>query len=491
MPARQIRALLSKYPRPHDCVWASLRPSGRATSKGSIVYLPFVRRGHVERRRNTLAPIIASASMVKLSSSSSATPLAETERAELLDALRGFALGGVCLANLFVSFSMWNEPSAPPAAALATAATDPTAAFLIRALVDGKFYSLFSLLFGVGFAVQLQSATARGDGRLVAYRRRLWVLLGIGLVHLLFVWNGDILAFYALVGLLLVRLRHLSDRALGRWVVMLLVLPVPLWALFWLGGGWEAPVPLTLGIPFYAVGQAVVKSLGDKTYYQMMANTDWGFAFRALRVGAFFRAGGLLFEWRAFKVLAMFLVGLWLGRHQVFRQLEAYRPLVRRVAVWGLVWGLSTSLLNAYLDHSSDYYQGHAAGLSFAVLYALGVAPLALGYAATFALAWQRPRMQQLLRPLAPMGRMALTCYLSQSLIGTFLFTGLGLGWVGKVGPTLLWPLAAGIVLLQLLACRWWLQHFRFGPAEWLWRSLTYGKAQPMRRTVRLMPTAI
>ena len=152
--------------------------------------------------------------MKQLSSLSSPTPVAETDRAELLDALRGFALGGVCLANLFVSFSQWNEPGALPAAALATAATDPTAAFLIRALVDGKFYSLFSLLFGIGFAVQLQSATARGDVQLRTYRRRLWVLLGIGLVHLFFLWSGDILAFYALVGLLLVRLRHLSDRAL-------------------------------------------------------------------------------------------------------------------------------------------------------------------------------------------------------------------------------------------------------------------------------------
>jgi uncharacterized protein len=420
----------------------------------------------------------------------SATPVAETDRAELLDALRGFALGGVCLANLFVSFSLWNEPTAPPAAALATAATDPTAAFLIRALVDGKFYSLFSLLFGIGFAVQLQSATARGDVRLRTYRRRLWVLLGIGLCHLLFVWSGDILAFYALVGLLLVRLRNLSDRALWRWVVVLLVLPVPLWAVFWLSGGWKAPVPITLGIPFYAVAQALAKAMGNKTYYQMVANADWGVALKALRLGAFMRAGNLLFEWRAFKVLAMFLVGLWLGRHQVFRQLAAYRPLLRRVAIWGLAWGLPASLLNAYLDHNPEYYQGEAAGLSFAVLYALGVAPLALGYAASFALAWQRPGAQQVLRQLVPLGRMALTCYLSQSFIGNFLFTGLGLGWVGKVGPTLLWPLAAVILLVQLLACRWWLQYFRFGPAEWLWRSLTYGKAQPMRRTVDLMPVA-
>ncbi|WP_201978670.1 DUF418 domain-containing protein [Hymenobacter rubidus] len=421
-----------------------------------------------------------------------AEPLAETDRAELLDALRGFALCGVCLANLFTGFSLWHEPgTGVPSTPLPTDTTDPAAAFFIRALVDGKFYSLFSLLFGIGFAVQLQRATARGDEQLLTYRRRLWVLLGIGLVHLLFIWPGDILAFYALVGLLLVRLRHLSDRAIGRWAVVLLLVPVPLWAVFWLGGGWKALVPLTPAAPFYALGQAIDQPLHIKSFYQVMANTSWMFFFKAMRSGIFYRAGDLLFQWRVCKVLAMFLLGLWAGRHQVFRQLDAYRPLLRRVALGGLALGLAASLLNAYLDHSPEYFQGLAPGLTFAVLYALGVGPLSLGYAATFALAWRRPGAQRLLQLLAPLGRMALSCYLSQSIIATFLFSGLGLGWVGKVGPTLLWPLAAGIILFQLLLCRWWLARFRFGPAEWVWRSLSYGQAQTLRRPADLQAAAI
>jgi uncharacterized protein len=409
-------------------------------------------------------------------------PLAETDRAELLDALRGFALFGVCLANLYSGFALWGAPGAQPPASLPTAANDPAAAFLIRALVDGKFYSLFSLLFGIGFAVQLQRATDRGDTKLHAYRRRLGVLLGIGLVHLLLVWPGDILAFYALVGLLLVRLRHLPDRALLRWAVVLLVLPVPLWAVFWLGGGWKAAMPLTPAGPFYGIGDALSRQLNVKSYYQIMAGSSWGIFFKALRAGFFFRIGDLLFQWRVCKVLAMFLLGLWVGRHQLFRHPEAHKPLLRRVATWGLALGLPTGLLNAALDANDAYSNGQPLGLAHAALYALNVAPLALAYAALFALAWGRPAARRGLHLLAPLGRMALTCYLSQSLIATFLFMGLGLGWVGKVGPTLLFPLALTIITLQLLGCRWWLHHYQFGPVEWLWRSLSYGRQQPLRR---------
>ncbi|MDO7847543.1 DUF418 domain-containing protein [Hymenobacter sp. M29] len=417
---------------------------------------------------------------------SAAAPLEESDRSDLLDALRGFALFGVCLANLFTSFSLWGETGAPAPASLATAATDPAAAFLIRALIDGKFYSLFSLLFGIGFAVQLQRSQARGDAKLGTYRRRLWVLLGIGLAHSLLIWSGDILAFYALAGLLLVRLRGISDRALLRWVVVLLLLPIPLWAIFWLGGGWKASVPLTPGLPFYAIGGAIAESMKMTTFYQAVATENWGTYLRILQGSIFFRYGGLLFQWRICKVLAMFLLGLWVGRHQIFRSPAAHLPLLRRVAGWGLALGLPASLLSAYLNAGSAYDNGEALGLAHAGLYALGVGPLALAFAALFALAWLG-RGRAVLRQLAPMGRMALTCYLTQSLIGVFLFYGIGLGWMGHVGPTLLWPLAVAIIAAQLLACRWWLARFRFGPVEWLWRSLTYRQWQPLRRATPLV----
>ena len=130
------------------------------------------------------------------------TPIEPTARATLLDALRGFALFGVCLGNIATSFSFWDWPGTADLTPKHLLPTDDTALYLIHALVDGKFYSIFSLLFGLGFALQL-GRRADTEAGLALYRRRLWILAGIGFVHSL-IWMGDILLFYAVMGMILV-----------------------------------------------------------------------------------------------------------------------------------------------------------------------------------------------------------------------------------------------------------------------------------------------
>ena len=164
-----------------------------------------------------------------------ARPIPVTERIAELDALRGFALLGVALANLG-TFSGYVWLGAAEKAGLSTASIDGTLHFLTDALLDGKFYTLFSLLFGIGFAVQLQRASTRDTPFAPLFRRRLWVLMGIGLLHLLLLWFGDILTTYALCGFGLLAVRKASDRALLIWAGVLIALPVvqylAMWALF-------------------------------------------------------------------------------------------------------------------------------------------------------------------------------------------------------------------------------------------------------------------
>lgn len=408
-----------------------------------------------------------------------AGPITSTERAPVLDALRGLALFGILVANLH-AMAQWGAEGAPDPASLATAATDRAADFLHVMLVEGKFYSLFSLLFGIGFAVQLERAAARGEGVGRYVRRLLW-LLAIGLVHLFAVYTGDILTLYALVGLLLVPLRRLPDRALLATAAVLLLVPVTTYALYWLAG-------IGVAAPFWALAGAYAASHvpDGMTQYDVWASGDWSLFFLERRVGAFYRMADLVDQMRPAKVLALFLVGLWVGRRRLYADLDRWTPLLRRVAFVGLGVGLPANALWAWLDTQDVLYggppdfAGSALGVVQTLGYAAGVAPLALGYAALFALAWRSAAGRRAAGWLAPAGRMALTNYLGQSLVMIALLFGAGLGLVGRLGPTLLWPIALAVVAAQAGLSAAWLARFRFGPAEWLWRSLTYGHAQPL-----------
>ena len=407
-------------------------------------------------------------------------PAEPTQRIELLDALRGFALFGVCLANLFV-FDYWNVP-ASRVLARALLPTDNAAEFLMQAFVEGRFYSIFSLLFGLGFALQMQRAESRGRDGLPLFKRRTRILMLFGLAHLLLLWFGDILLFYALMALVLMRMRHMPDEKVLRWAVACVLIPVALYL----------PVmihfALSMALPLFATAFGLSKLYGIDiqqgqnglfALYTSGSIVDW---FKLTTLGVPIRFGDLLFVGRPFKVLAMFLLGLYVGRHRMWNSLDAHAPLLRRVALWGFVIGVPTGIAHALIRDGDAYYGGTWNGLLESLLYAVAVAPLALGYAAAFALLWRSRRGQRVLGVFAPAGKMALTNYLMQTVIATVVFSGFGFALAGRIGPTYLWLQASATLALQIIFSAWWLQRYRFGPLEWLWRSLTYRRHQPMRR---------
>jgi uncharacterized protein len=407
-------------------------------------------------------------------------PADPAQRIELLDALRGFALSGVCLANLFI-FAYWDTPITRtlPRALLPT---DGVAEFLMQALVEGRFYSIFSLLFGLGFALQLQRAEARGGDGLPLFKRRIRVLMLIGLAHLLLLWFGDILLFYALMALVLMRMRHMSDRRVLRWAAACILIPVVLYLPIMISQA------ISLALPFFALMFGITKLYGFEimkmqdgiyTLYTSGNIVDW---FKLTTMGIVFRFGDLLFVSRPFKVLAMFLIGMYVGRHRMWADLHAHAPLLRRIAWWGFLIGLPAGILHASIRDADAYFGGTWNGLSESVLYAIAVAPMALAYAASFALLWRHQVGERVLRLFAPAGKMALTNYLMQTVIATIIFSGFGLRLAGRVGPTYLWVLAIAILAFQILLSKWWLARFRFGPMEWVWRSATYRARQPMQR---------
>lgn len=402
-----------------------------------------------------------------------AAPTDPRARLELVDALRGFALLGILLVNLGDLTLHWGL-SAEQQAALPTAGTDEGAQFLVRMLGIGKFNTIFSFLFGLGFAMFMARGT-RGDvAFLPFYRRRLGVLLLIGALHMAFLWYGDIVALYAAVGYVLILFRRVSDRALLVWATVLILSHPVLTAVIVGSGGALDP-----GEPFRSLETWLytgVFGFPPDSYYAVASSDGWLDTLKYNLAGPPYRIGDVLSSSRVQRVLGMFLVGMWAGRQMIFRNPAAHRALFRRLLIWGLPLGLAGNALYATMVPVTG------PSITRDLVYSLSVVPLAMSYVAAFSLLWMRPGVHRALAVLAPAGRAALTVYLSQTVLCIALFYGIGLGFGGQVGPTLFFPIALAMFGAQVLLSVVWLRSFRFGPLEWLWRSLTYGRVEPLAR---------
>lgn len=405
--------------------------------------------------------------------SAEALPVSQADRIQALDVLRGVAIFGILIANMLVpSGYYFLEPAAR--AALPTASGDGVVLYLIHLLVEGKFYSIFSLLFGVGFAVQWRRAEAKGMAFPPLFRRRLLGLLLIGLVHALLIWAGDILVLYALLGFLLLPFHHVSDRTLLRAAVICLALPVGIYLLMLAAGVGDPFATATAG-PTAGVDYLAVMLAG-------FSEGSWSEALRSNAILLIGRWVDLFVSLRFPKVFGMFLLGYYLGRRGIGMDPVRDASLLKRTIVIGLTIGLPANAVMVWLADQGVYLPASPLGLMQTVAAAIGLPALALGYSACVVLAFGSPTGKRILGPVGPAGRMALTNYLMHSLLMTTIFYGWGLGWYSKVGPLYTTLLAVLICLIQVPLSRLWLERFRFGPVEWLWRQFTYRRVLPLRR---------
>lgn len=402
-------------------------------------------------------------------------PVASRERIRVLDVLRGLAVGGILIGNMqwFSGYGMM-----PPSLRAAWSTADQVTHYLVHVLVEGKFYSIFSFLFGFGFALQIARAEERGDGGATLFKRRLAWLLVIGLLHAYLLWAGDILSIYALMGFVLLLFRRKSDTSLLKWAVALMIVPIitasVLLALFVAFVPADAVAGIEAGqIEFW---NEAVRKASQGTYLEIL--TDFNLQYI---VG---RYAGLIFQMRLPKILAMFLLGFYAYRRGFFHEPEKHRAFIKKVALFGLGFGLPANLLFAWLAGNEAPFPPSLAGLAGVVTYAFGVPALALGISALVAVLWQEAAWQRLLYVLAPVGRMALTNYVMQTVICVFVFYGYGLGKFGSFSAVEATLAALAIFVFQIIASTVWLRSFAYGPLEWIWRQLTYKRRLPLRRTV-------
>ena len=388
-----------------------------------------------------------------------------TERIHALDALRGVAVTGILLANVLVFFGWFIIP-AGRAAALPSVARDAVAALLDKVFIDGKFYSTFSLLFGIGFGLQL----ARGVDAVPRFKRRLRILLAIGAIHAFLIWAGDILMLYALLGLTLPWFARKTGTQLLRWTVILLAIPTFLYIValgVWMIGGFGTQlVPADVGPPARIL--AMFQAMGR------------GGAWDALKGNLVFvaiRWADLVATVRFPKVLGMFVLGLWIVRAGIPQSLASHRALLVRWTKIGWGVGLPLNVVAAWALQRWPYLPPSFGGLVGTLAQAGGVPLLAIGYAASVALLVVDGR--RFVNLFAPLGRMALTNYLMHSGLCVVLSYGFGFGLWWRVGASTAMLIALAIIAVQIPLSVWWLSRFRFGPVEWIWRRLTY--ARPLR----------
>lgn len=405
-------------------------------------------------------------------SESQITPISSRERIEILDVLRGLAVGGILIGNMqwFSGYGFM-----PEALAAQSPLADRITHFLVHFFIEGKFYSIFSFLFGFGFALQMARAEERGDTKASLFKRRLFWLLVIGLAHAYLLWAGDILSIYALLGFVLILFRRKTDGVLLKWALALMLIPILTYILLYiLFTAFVTPEALAAiqggQLNFW---HEAVREVQQSSYRQII--TDFNLQYI---VGRYM---GLIFDMRLPKILAMFLLGFYAFRRGFFQNPSRHQPFIRRVLLYGLVLGLVGNIAFSALAGKEAAFPPSPAGVAGVVAYAFGVPALALFIIALVVTLWQKSAWRRLFAFLAPVGRMALTNYLMQTVICLFIFYGYGFGQFGKFGALAATLTALAIFLFQILISALWLKFFAYGPLEWIWRQLTYRQRLNLR----------
>jgi uncharacterized protein len=378
------------------------------------------------------------------------SPVRPSDRIDAIDVLRGVALFGVLAVNLITEFRVSIFQQFLPNIDGGSSVDRAVESFVSVAL-ESKAFSLFSLLFGVGLAIQFERLAEKASP-LRWLVRRLAVLLAFGLIHLLLIWNGDILTEYALAGFVVLPFLFAPRWGLlaGSAVFLLLYLGLPLL---------PSPIPW----PTMARMQQHVAE-ANNVYANGSMVEVFRFSFNEIR---------WLLPLHVYvfpRTVALFLFGAFIWRTGLLKHVSAHRSTLIGVACGCVAAGGVLTLMDA----------SWVSPLVWNWLSALAPVILAIGYGASVVCLVAFTPLRGWLGPIGALGRMAFTNYLMQSVIFGWIFFGYGLGLFGQLGAT--YALMFGVIVyaLQAAISSWWLRHFRFGPIEWLWRTLMYGSRQQL-----------
>ncbi|MBB6021545.1 uncharacterized protein HNR77_002640 [Paenibacillus sp. JGP012] len=393
-------------------------------------------------------------------------PMGLQERLHFLDIVRGFAMLGIIIVNYFLIVDSVKG--------FEISSDDPVHN-LVSWFVEGKFITLFSFLFGVGFMIFMDRAAQRVAHPNRLFIRRLMILFGFGLLHITFVWVGDILSYYAIAGLLLLVFYNRSAQTLLRWIIAFIVVQCLAPVLGLILKAFNSSNPTDLNFADFSLNS----HSSGLSYFQSIGARWADMSFMAS--SSFFTV---------YSMFIMFLLGMYFVKMKLFQNMEQKKQTWKRIFLISLIAyliTLSSTLLGTLVPFDNTLMmelssvQVQISGLTGSMFYMSTLAMLFL-YA---------PLLRRGLMIFGRVGRMSLTCYLLHSIIGTILFLGYGFGLAEKVQPIHVLFISFGVYALLVAFSTFWLNRYKSGPMEWIWRRLTYGgvKTSPSASRPHVIPS--
>jgi uncharacterized protein len=378
-------------------------------------------------------------------------------RIQLIDIFRGFALLGIFVVNIrFMSSSVLYPEHFDW---MTEGKANSVAQFILKQFFNGKFFPIFSFLFGVGFGMQMNKMEEKGKFSILFFIRRYIILLLFGLIHIIFIWGGDVLALYAIAGMLILLIRRIK-------VLYIVILAIGI-----------------LLFPFYAhllnyadrlfvrMGFESIIALKDYSFQDIMNIKMHGsfienLRFRLLDYTVYYRNP------EYFPILiSMIFLGYSAGRIKFYNRIPEFLKKLKPFIIPTLIIIISFRIFNDLFQHYNSSFAWYEL---ITKLSKISNVLQAFLYLYIIGLLYTNNYFKIILEPLAYAGRMSLTNYFMQSIFGVFLFHGLCFGLFGQLGLAWLGTIALIVFLLLLLASKIWLKYYRFGPLEWIWRQLTY-----------------
>ncbi|WP_271764834.1 DUF418 domain-containing protein [Aquimarina algiphila] len=394
-------------------------------------------------------------------------PVKVKKRIDVLDVFRGFAILGIFVVNIVIMNSTFLNQD--EFAKQWTSGIDQISNKILQLFFYTKFFPIFSLLFGLGISMQALKMLEKNKLSFSFFARRMFILFLFGVLHIVFLWSGDVLNLYALLGLLTTLMLKKSNQLILILSVIFLFFPFYDQLFEYLFNLLNFKPEIYLS---EYTGETVNQIIKNGTYLEGLQ----------MRLLEYLSNIPMLFGFLAPVAISMFLLGLYLGKNKIYDSLDAF---IQKIRIPILIIAILTNAYRVVFLFVLPNYAIYSTATFrpiFIKLMVFSDITMGLFYLWGIGWLWYNTKWKFILSPLKYVGRMALTNYLMQSLIGLILFSSIGFKLYETLSPSVALFTAIVVFVFQLILSKVWLNYYRFGPLEWIWRCLTYKELLPIKK---------